>query len=247
MLPSLKGDSSGVCGIKSCDRSLICNASICSLTRECHPGGNNRHTIRIGCWGRQRKPRSTKKQRCSMAEFLCVPTLHSMLQQLMGLSHEPMSRSETPIVFGFKIPKLRHKTFQKLWCTVVSRFGIFSDFQKVDLLEHIIFSYLVFLKYFGDEYGVYGSTKSENLRSSKNHLKSIAIGPGTLISHFGIIKAPSIPLKYLKKLRTTNKSLTFVCRIFMANCGAKRSKKNHKGIFGGAWTEQRVLDAENRA
>ena len=45
-----------------------------------------------------------------------------------------------------------------------------------------------FLKYLGDKYGVYGSIFIEKIRSSKNNLKNIAIGPESLISELGIIK-----------------------------------------------------------
>ena len=44
------------------------------------------------------------------------------------------------------------------------------------------------LNYFGNIYGVYGSRFGEIVGSSKNHPKSIAICPGTLISHLRIIK-----------------------------------------------------------
>ena len=47
------------------------------------------------------------------------------------------------------------------------------------------------LKGFDDKYGVYGPTtgpENINFGSSKNRLKCIATGPGTLINHFGIIK-----------------------------------------------------------
>ena len=52
--------------------------------------------------------------------------------------------------------------------------------------------FLHFLKYVDDKYEGYGSTtgpqKIENVGGSRNHIKSIAIGPGTLITHFGIIQ-----------------------------------------------------------
>ena len=51
---------------------------------------------------------------------------------------------------------------------------------------------LVFLKYFDDKKGGvkvhYGSNENQDFGSSRNHLKSIGIGPGTIIIHFGIIK-----------------------------------------------------------
>ena len=47
--------------------------------------------------------------------------------------------------------------------------------------------FLYSLKHFGNNYEVYGSRFLQNFRSSQNHLKSMAICPGTLINHFGII------------------------------------------------------------
>ena len=56
--------------------------------------------------------------------------------------------------------------------------------------------FLYSLKYFGDEYGVRGSTFGQFFGSSRSHVKSIAICPRIRVSHFGIIKTP-------KKLRNT--------------------------------------------
>ena len=54
------------------------------------------------------------------------------------------------------------------------------------------------LKYFGNKYGVHGSRFVEQCGSSRNHPKSIAICPGTLIIRFGIIEPHSGPIKIFK-------------------------------------------------
>ena len=51
--------------------------------------------------------------------------------------------------------------------------------------------------------------KIENFGSSTNHLKSIAICPGTWISHFGIIKIPKYPNETLKNKRKSLNRLIF--------------------------------------
>ena len=53
----------------------------------------------------------------------------------------------------------------------------------------------------------YGSNKSRNFGSYTNHLKSIAIGPGSLISHFGIIKTTKYPNKTLTNEEKKTKQL----------------------------------------
>ena len=45
--------------------------------------------------------------------------------------------------------------------------------------------------------------------SSKNDPKSIGICPGTLISHYGIIKAPKVRTNIIKKQRKNNNSRNF--------------------------------------
>ena len=78
--------------------------------------------------------------------------------------------------------------------------------------------FLVFFEYFGDTYGVYVSIKSEHFGSSRNHLTSIAIGPESLISHFGIFKPHEPHHKYIKKLIKTTNSLIFHCIFVIRPC-----------------------------
>ena len=71
--------------------------------------------------------------------------------------------------------------------------NVFSSFQILRYGRIICFKddsifFLYLLKYVGDSWEVSGSRFWQNFHSSRNHLKSIAIWPGTLISHFGIIK-----------------------------------------------------------
>ena len=46
---------------------------------------------------------------------------------------------------------------------------------------------------------------------SKDHPKSIAICPGALISHSGIINSPRKPQKYIKKPSTSKKNMCCCC------------------------------------
>ena len=66
----------------------------------------------------------------------------------------------------------------------------FSDFQNSYIPKIIPHVFLIFPKGFDDNREGYGSRFWRNFGSSRNHLKSIGIWPGTLISHFGIIKTP---------------------------------------------------------
>ena len=61
------------------------------------------------------------------------------------------------------------------------------------------YCFLYFLKYFGNNYEVYGSIFLPNFRSSINHLKSIGIDQELWINHFGIIWTPKIPYETLKE------------------------------------------------
>ena len=54
-------------------------------------------------------------------------------------------------------------------------------------------------KYFGDKYGMHGSTFGRFVGSSRNHPKSIGIHQEALISHFGIIKNPQNTIKDYQK------------------------------------------------
>ena len=74
--------------------------------------------------------------------------------------------------------------------------------------ESIFFLYL--LKYVCDTWEGYGSIFWPNVQSSRNHLKSIGKGLGTLIRRFGIIWTPNYHKKALKT-RKHNKSHKFVC------------------------------------
>ena len=65
--------------------------------------------------------------------------------------------------------------------------------------------FLYSLKHFGNRQEVHGSRFGQNVRSSKNHLKSIAIDQESLISHFGIIKTQKIPYNIIKNTRKNNK------------------------------------------
>ena len=68
-------------------------------------------------------------------------------------------------------------------------FLAFSNFQiwKRKCFKDVPILSCILLKYFGDSWEVCGSRFGQHFRSSQNHQKNIAIGPGTLISHFGII------------------------------------------------------------
>jgi len=98
--------------------------------------------------------------------------------------------------FGGNSQNKKHKIstyFGVRWCPKMSKSWIFgmSTYFLRSFREFLVF----FLKYFDDKYGVYRSTKNEKFGSSRNHLKSIAIGRGTLISHSGIIQTPETSKK----------------------------------------------------
>ena len=79
-----------------------------------------------------------------------------------------------------------------------------------------LFSYFssIFIRNTGSE-GPLRVQKIENFGSSQNHPKSIGIDQESIISHFGIIKTPKIPLKTCKKTGKTQQSHK-ICAVFWA-------------------------------
>ena len=63
------------------------------------------------------------------------------------------------------------------------------------------------LKYFCNKYGAQGSIFGHMFGRSKNVPTSIAIGQESLISHVGIITTPNKNHNYIKKPRTSKKTL----------------------------------------
>ena len=97
----------------------------------------------------------------------------------------------------------KQHTFVLCWGPVVPYFwnGRITSklrYEKENIFWNGSMVCLAFLKYFDDTKEVQRSIKNETCQSSINHLKSIAIGPRTLISHFGIINTP-YPQKNKKK------------------------------------------------
>ena len=100
-------------------------------------------------------------------------------------------RSEIPIFL-----EAFQKTYQQMEFGRSTKFDKFSKFQKVEIwtikrIKDDSIIVLVFLEVFLWKKGGVkvhpGSNKNQVLGSSGNHLKSIGIGPGTLISHLRII------------------------------------------------------------
>ena len=93
------------------------------------------------------------------------------------------------------------------------KFVIFHDFLIFQALEPRIYS-LYYTKIPQKIVEIYGNIMEkyyvckyghQNVRSSRNHLKSIGKGPGTLISHFGIIKPHKTPqIQYEIKKKQNN-------------------------------------------
>ena len=65
-----------------------------------------------------------------------------------------------------------------------------SHISKDETVQRRFHIFLYFLKHFSDDYEIYGFRSGRFFEVPKNHLKTIAIGPGTLISHLGITTAP---------------------------------------------------------
>ena len=111
--------------------------------------------------------------------FIITFSFH-VFRQILILYSRCRSNSWTDL-YHFVCPSFRKMS--KYWIS------------KIPRLPTIVFPKMVpcfpcfFLKYFGDKYGVDRSRISEHFRSSRNHIKSIAIGPESSISHFGIIKS----------------------------------------------------------
>ena len=66
-------------------------------------------------------------------------------------------------------------------------------YENNKIVKDVSINFLYCLKHFGDKYGVQGARFGDLFGSSRNRPKSLGMCPGTLISHFGIIKAPKIP------------------------------------------------------
>ena len=88
------------------------------------------------------------------------------------------------------------------------------------------------LKHLGNNHEVHRSIKRKHFGSSRNHLKNIALGLETLISHFGIIKTPWYPLKTWENKKLPKERL--ICFPYWRPLGAllkasgKWSKTFHK-------------------
>ena len=79
-----------------------------------------------------------------------------------------MKTLEDTNCFGGEVPKNSNMFFQKMVYRGVKKLGFFGfpescDVNKTSMFLKCFHDFLVFLKYFGDKYGVYGSIKSENL------------------------------------------------------------------------------------
>ena len=65
--------------------------------------------------------------------------------------------------------------------------------KNIICFQDVSICFVPFLKYFRDKDRVHGSKFGENSGSSPNDPKGIGICPGTLISHFGVIKTLKTP------------------------------------------------------
>ena len=108
------------------------------------------------------------------------------------------------------------QTFQTLAKNRYTGLPKFSGFQILRYENNIVQgcsdTFLFFLKYFGDKYGVRRSRFGWFVGRSRNHPNSIAIDQESLISLSGIIKKPKPPHNYIKKPRKAQTTL-FFCRI----------------------------------
>ena len=129
-----------------------------------------------------------------------------------------------PRIYGFYYTKILQKILESTWEHLGKYYFPYMRTNIFGISDSHLWKYyfqgcphhcLVFVKYFGDIYGVPGSIFSRLVGLSRNHPKSVAIDQESLISHFGIIKAPSNPMITLK---------TWKQQIYIVCC---RTKKRH--------------------
>ena len=94
--------------------------------------------------------------------------------------------SEIPTIFRFSDSQIWIWKYMKI-----------IYFKEIPMISCIFWNLLVIIT---GSTGPDWSRFSESVRSSRNHLKSIAIGPESLISHFGIIKSYKTPNNTLKNI-----------------------------------------------